>query len=360
MDLKIKFKFDEKIKSGDYSAKYFLASKKILEESQKKDISLLRFKHFSKNVMICGVQEVLQLLKFCLSEEDYKQTKIYYLEDGTITNDDEPILAIEGDYKKFGYLENIIDSILSRRSSVSTNAYNLTSIVGGQRIIYMADRSDDYLLQAYDGYSAYVGGIKKFVTKESTKFLEEANINDFQVLGTIPHALIQQYKGNLSEALKASNKIFPNSPVIGLIDFNNDCLGEIEKLKANGIQKLDFVRIDTSKKLIDKSLQKIYFISLDESLHGVNKHLINKVRDKLDQLGYKQTKIIVSSSINENVILNYEKEKTPIDVYGVGKYFMNININFTGDLIKLNGTYLAKEGRKENIDDYLSKMKKIN
>lgn len=360
MELKIKFEFDEKIKNGDFSAKYFLVSKKILETSQKNDVSLLRFKHFDKNVVVCGIQEVLQLLKFCLSEQDFKQTKIYYLEDGQITNNDEPVLAIEGDYKKFGYLENIIDSILSRRSSVATNAYNLTSIVGSQRIIYMADRSDDYLLQAYDGYSAYVGGIRKFVTKESTRFLKEANINDFQILGTIPHALIQQYKGNLSDALKSFSKVFPNDPVIGLIDFNNDCLKEIEELKKNGITKLDFVRIDTSKKLIDKSLQKIYFMSLDESLHGVNKHLITKVRNKLNVLGYEKTKIIVSSSINENVILNYEKEKTPIDIYGVGKYFMNINVNFTGDLIKLNGTYLAKEGRKENIDEYLSKMKTIN
>ncbi|MDE7112063.1 MAG: hypothetical protein K2N92_00530, partial [Malacoplasma sp.] len=227
MDLKIKFKFDEKIKYGNYSAKYFLVSKKILETSQKNDVSLLRFKHFNNNVMICGVQEVLQLLKFCLSEQDFKETKIYYLDDGQITNSEQPVLAIEGDYKKFGYLENIIDSILSRRSSVATNAYNLTSLVGSQKIIYMADRSDDYLLQPYDGYSAYIGGIRKFVTKESVRFLEESKINDFQILGTIPHALIQQYKGNLSEALKAFTKTFPNDPVVGLIDFHNDCLGDV-------------------------------------------------------------------------------------------------------------------------------------
>ena len=360
MKLKVNFKFDPKIKEGDYSAKYFLVSKKILEQSNKNNVSLLRFKHFNKNVVVCGIQEVLQLIKFCLPEQDFKKTKIYYLEDGQITNEDQPILAIEGDYKKFGYLENVIDAILSRRSSVATNAYNLTSMVGSNKIIYMADRSDDYSLQAYDGYSAYVGGIRKFVTNESVKFLKQSNITDFQVLGTIPHALIQQYEGDLSKTLKAFTQVFPNDTVIGLIDFHNDCLNELKMLKKNGIQKLDYVRIDTSKKLIDKSLQKTYFLSLYESLHGVNKHLVNKVRNKLDELGYKNTKIIVSSSINENSILNYEKQKTPIDLYGVGKYFMNVNVNYTGDLIKLNGKYLAKYGRDENIDSYLAKMKTIN
>ncbi|RXY97142.1 nicotinate phosphoribosyltransferase [Malacoplasma penetrans] len=360
MKLKINFKFDEKIKTGDFSAKYFLVSKKILEQQNNNNTSLLRFTHFNNNVMVAGVEEVLQLIKFALPEQDYQKIKIYYLEDGTITNAYDPVLAIEGDYKIFGFLENIIDGILSRRSSVATNAYNFVNLIGSDKIIYMADRTDDYSLQAYDGYSAYIGGIRKFVTNESVSFLKESNINDYQVLGTIPHALIQQHNGDLSQTLKSFTQVYPNSPVIGLIDFHNDCLGEIEKLKENNIEKLDYVRIDTSKKLIDKSLQHIFHLSKDESLYGVNKYLIQKVRDKLDQLGYTQTKIIISSSINLDMIRNYEFEKSPIDLYGVGKSFININVNYTGDLVKLNGQYFSKEGRSKNIDDLLSKMKTIN
>lgn len=360
MKLNINFKFDEKIKTGDYSAKYFLVSQKILEQQNSNNTSLLRFTHFNNNVVVAGVEEVLQLIKFALPEDSYKKIKIYYVEDGTITNAYDPILAIEGDYKIFGFLENIIDGILSRRSSVATNAYNIINLVGPEKIIYMADRTDDYLMQPYDGYSAYIGGVRKFVTNESVRFLKESNINDIEVLGTIPHALIQQHNGNLSETLKSFMNVFPNGSVIGLIDFHNDCLFEIEELRKNNIEKLDYVRIDTSKKLIDKSLQHIYKLSKDESLYGVNKYLIQKVRNKLDELGYEKTKIIISSSINLDMIRNYEFDKTPIDVYGVGKSFINININYTGDLIKLNGQYLSKEGRSQNIDHLLSKMKTIN
>lgn len=357
MNLKIKFEFDPKIKDSYYSAKYFLTTQNILKNypSQK---SLLRFKHFNQNVLIAGINEVLQLIKFALPEDVYKKTTIYYVEDGTITNDNEPILAIEGDYKEFAFLENIIDGILSRRSSVATNCKKVVDLIGSDKLIYMADRSDDYLMQPYDGYAAYIGGVKKFVTDAHAKFLSPQN--DIQILGTIPHALIQQFEGNLSHALKAYMQVYPDKPVVGLIDFNNDCLNEIKLLHDNGINKLDFVRIDTSKKLVDASLQDDYQKTNNKELFGVNSYLVNKVRDQLDKYNYTETKIIVSSSINETIIQDYLNKKTPIDIYGVGKNLINVNLNFTGDLIKLNDKYLAKVGRNENIDRYLSKMKRIN
>ncbi|MCF0217419.1 MAG: nicotinate phosphoribosyltransferase [Malacoplasma sp.] len=359
MELKIKFKFNDEIKEGNYSAKYFLISQQILENANINHISTLRFKHFNDNVVVAGIEEVLQLIKFAIKPNEYEKLKIKYLPDGSITNNDQIILTIEGEYKKFGYLENIIDSILSRRSSIATNAHKVISLVGAKRVIYMGDRSDDYLLQPYDGYSAYIGGIRNFVSEASVKFLREANVSDFMVIGTIPHALIQQFEGNLANTLKAYANCFPNYPVVGLIDFHNDCLQELIDLKEAGITKLDYVRIDTSKKLVDKSLQKIHYYSQDKQLYGVNKYLIQKVRSKLDELGYQNTKIIISSSINAQIIEEFEREKIPVDIYGIGKYFTEVNVNYTGDLIKLNGKYLAKAGRDQNIDKYLQEMKEI-
>lgn len=358
MDLKIKFVFDEKIKDGDYSAKYFNVSKKILKDNNINHKSLLRFKHFNKNVMVAGINECLQLIKFALPENVYKKTKIYYVNDGTITNDDDPILALEGNYADFAFLENIIDGILSRRSSVATNAWNIVNLIGSDNVIFMADRSDDYLLQPFDGYAAYIGGIRKFVTNEHVKFIK--NQNDISVVGTIPHALIHQYHGCLYDALIAYQKSIPESKIVGLIDFNNDCINEIKLLNKNGFKNLDYVRIDTSKKMIDKSLQKQFDETNDKNLYGVNHDLILGVRKTLDSLGFSKTKIIISSGINIDTIKEYKNKKTPIDIYGVGKSFLNININFTGDLIKLNDVFFAKLGRDENIDHKLKKMNKIN
>lgn len=353
----MQFKFDKSLKSGKYSSKYFLTTKNILETCNKKNVATLRFKHFSNNVKIAGVEECLQLLRFCLPKNVYQKTKIYYLPDGTITSKDEPILVIEGEYKYFCHLENIIDSILSRRTSVATNVHHILEVVDTNKIIYMADRTDDYILQPYDGYSAYIAGIRNFVTEKQVEFF--ADKKDFQVLGTIPHALIQQFNGSLCDALKAYQQTYPKAKTVALIDFYNDCLKEIHNLK-NANLKVDYVRIDTSKSLIDKSLQKLYAKTKDNSLYGVNHELVKMVRNELDKLGYQETKIIISSSINLEQIKNYVTKKTPIDIYGVGKSFINVNVNFTGDLIKLNGKYLAKAGRDNNIDHYLVKMKSIN
>lgn len=357
MNLKIKFNFDKKIIDGLYSSKYFHSTKKIIDLEVPNQKSMLRFKHFNDNVVVAGISEVLQLIKFFLPQEFYNKTKIYYIEDGTITNADEPILILEGDYANFCLLENIIDGILSRRSSIATNTKNIVDIVSSERIIFMSDRSDDYTLFPYDGYAAYIGGIRKFVTYEHVAFLK--NVDDYQVVGTIPHALIQQCDGSLVKALKKYKKIFPKEKIVGLIDFNNDCLKELEALKESNIE-LDFVRVDTSKNLIDKSLQDIFKISKDDKLFGVNEKLILKIREKLNNLGYKNTKIIATSSINEKIVKEYTDKKVPIDLYGIGKSFLNLNVTYTADLIKLNDKYLAKFGRDQNIDNYIKKMKKIH
>lgn len=355
----IKFKFDISLKNGDYSSKYFLTSTKILNEKKIENISLLRFKHFENNVVVAGIEECLQLIKFCLPENIYKKTKIYYLPDGTVTNNDDPILALEGDYKSFSFLENIIDSILSRRSSIATNVRNVVNLIGANNLIFMSDRSDDYSLQPYDGYAAYIGGARKFVTNKQVELIKQI-YNDYSIVGTIPHALIQQYNGDLSTLLIDYKKIFPSNPTVALIDFNNNCLNEIQSLKNHNIKSIDFVRIDTSKKMIDASLLNEFNDSKDNSLFGVNHKLICNVRSKLNSCGFEKTKIIVSSGIDLNKIKEFIDKKTPIDIYGIGKHFLNINVNYTGDLVKTNGVYFAKTGRSENIDDKLQNMKKIN
>lgn len=324
-----KFIFPRKIKKKHYSTRYFLTSQKVLNDNNPNVVSLLRFKHFNHKVLVCGIEECLQLIKFALNKKQYLQTKIYYLPDGTLTTSKQPILVLEGYYRHYAFLENIINGILTRRSMIATNAYKLLKIIPqADRIIYMNDRSDDYHLQPYDGYSAYVGGIRQFVTKMQTHFLRHKQ--DFQIIGTIPHALIQQYKGNLVYAIKAYQKSFPKQKTTALIDFTNNCLKEIHLLQKGGISKLDYVRIDTSKKLIDQCLKK-----QKQKHYGINPKLVAAVRKCLDANGFFQTKIIVSSGLTPQKIQKLEKAKIKPDIYGIGQYFLqNNSLNFTGDLIK--------------------------
>ena len=120
----------------------------------------------------------------------------------------------------------------------------------------MADRTDDYVVQPYDGYAAYVGGIRNFVTEASVKYIKQ--FNNVKASGTIPHALIQQFKGDLPRAVKAYHQTFPQDKLVALIDYNNDVENEIINLKKSGIKDLDFIRIDTSANLVDFSIQRRY------------------------------------------------------------------------------------------------------
>lgn len=355
---KIKFKFDKAIKAKKYTTKYFITTQKIFSEENKGKNVCLRFCHFLDSAIVCGVAEVISLLKFVLKKKINK-LNIKYLPDGSVAKKYEPVLTLEGDYQLFGHLENLIDGILSRRSSIATNVFNFIQVTGKDRFMFMSDRNDDYLLQPYDGYAAYVGGAVKFVTDKQIEFIKKDK--NVSASGTIPHALIQQFNGDIVKTLEAYKRSFPQNPVVGLIDYNNDCLGEIKKLREANFNNLDFVRIDTSSSLVDKTLQDKNKNWKDKKeLYGVNQTLILEVRNKLDELDYKDTKIVISSGLKIDKVKEYEAKKIPVDMYGVGKSATEINVFFTGDLIKTDGEYQAKIGRNNNIDESLNKMETLN
>lgn len=352
---KIKFKFDKKLKSKDYSSKYFIITQKIFEKNNLgKDVTL-RFFNFHDNTCLAGISEVLELLKYTIPKKHLKNLKIWFLKDGTILKKEQPVLIIRGNYKFFGHLENIIDGILSRRSSIATNCYKVINSVGSNRLFFMGDRSDDYSLQKYDGYSAYIGGIRNFCTKQHIEYIKKNEGVNY--LGTIPHALIQQFNGEIDKALIKYKEI-SNGPIVALIDYNNDCLSEIEKISKLDFH-IDYIRIDTSSKLVDKSLQKGNWKN-DKTLYGVNEKLIKLCRKKLDSLNMKNTKIIISSGLTFDIIKKYEKNKNLVDIYGLGKSLLEINIHYTGDLIKTNDRYESKVGRNNSIENDISKMEKFH
>ena len=88
-------------------------------------------------------------------------------------------------------------------------------------------------------------------------------------------------------------------PVISLVDFNNDCVGDslavaraMRETFGDGV--LAGVRLDTSGRLIDQSLIDDPELWGREDLRGVNPHLVRKVRAALDAEGFDYVGIVVS------------------------------------------------------------------
>lgn len=314
-----------------YIAKYFLKTKEILKKEKKDNIVTMQFFQRNDNVVLCGIKEVLELLK---KNTNTKKYSIKYLPDGTIINNKEVVLELEGQYQYFGILEGMIDGILARSSSIATNARNAIIAAGNKLVTFMGDRADHYMTQAVDGYSAYIGGIRNIDTTQQIKWLSEKPAEN----GSIPHLLIQEYEGDLVQALKAYKKVI-GGPVTGLVDFNNDVIGDSLKCLKEFGAELEAVRVDTSKAIRDKMFNE------SEDEFGVTSNMIKRLRTALDDQGGKHVKIIVSSGFTPAKIAQFEQEGTPVDVYGVGADMMKVWVNFSADAVKLNGKEIAKFGR---------------
>lgn len=326
MKQKFNFKFNSKaIQNGFYTASYFLKASKILNKYKPNDVVCMQFTHFSKDsVKVCGIEESVALLKSCLSKQVLKELEVYGVQDGDLVAGKKPVLLIFGKYQDFGKYENIIDGILARRSSVCNNCYQMLKLINANQLIYMADRTDDYMVQPYDGYAAYVGGIRNFVTDASVSLLSDKS--EIKVTGTIPHALIQEFDGDINQVMKAYSNEYGRKNMIALIDYNNDVKKEIQVLSKN-FKDTWAVRIDTSKNVCDVSLKQI------PKNFGVSDELIKFTRKTLDKYGMKKTKVIVSSGLDLQRVKEIKERKLPADFFGVGSSLITRNVHFTADLV---------------------------
>ncbi|WP_338982167.1 nicotinate phosphoribosyltransferase [Spiroplasma endosymbiont of Eupeodes luniger] len=341
-----KFKFDVRIKEGYYSAIYFLKTQKILKKYFPNNIVTMQFFQRQDNVMLCGIDEVVALLKEFVTP--LEKISVYALNDGDIIKANIPVLKITGPYHLFGYLEGIIDGILARRSSVATNCNEILKVSNDKPLIFMFDRNDDYLNQQGDGYAAYIAGIKSQVTRAQTEWWNNQEI----LVGTMPHALIHGFNGDIIKSLEAYSELFPNDKLVALVDFDNDVINTSLKVCRHFQNRLSAVRVDTSISLVDKYFtvkenQGKYY---NENIMGINPILIKALRKAMDDEGFNNVKIIVSSGFDKAKISWFVSDNTPVDFYGVGATIGKFDIHFTGDLVQLNNKNFAKVGR-ENIEN---------
>lgn len=341
------FQFPKELGTGFYAANYFLKTNKIIKENKAGHIVTMQWFQRRNGTMLCGIDEVIAIIhEFAVHPEELL---IEALNDGDIINESEPVLKVTGKYENFGYLESVIDGVLARRSSVATNVKGILDVAQDTAVFSMADRQDDYLTQVGDGYATYVAGITKVSTDAQGLWWGGKG------MGTMPHALIQICNGDIIEAARIYHNTFPNEKVTALIDYNNNVVHDSLMLARVLKEDLKAVRVDTSKSLIDH-----YFDDKDTSgfdPHGVCKELIFALREALDKEGFNYVQIVVSSSFGLEKIKEWKKFNVPVDMYGVGTYFVNnTTCGFTADLVMLDGKPQAKEGRANYPSKRLKKV----
>lgn len=87
MQNKTKFKFDSRIKNGYFVADYFKKTVEILKNFKPDQKITMQFFQRNDNVVLCGISEVIDLLKFACP--NFNDLEIFALNDGDIISNKE-------------------------------------------------------------------------------------------------------------------------------------------------------------------------------------------------------------------------------------------------------------------------------
>jgi nicotinate phosphoribosyltransferase len=334
-----------KMRAGYYSDKYFVRAREILlADGCHPRVTMQVFGKVP--AFLGGMDEAIAILQLCAIE--WPELEVHALYDGDEVEPWETVLLIEGPYDAFAHLETLYLGVLARRTRVATNTRRVVEAAAPKEILFFPARHDHWLVQTGDGYAAHVAGAIGVSTDAQASWWGSEGV------GTVPHALIAAYGGDTVLATrKFAEHIGSGVKLISLVDFENDCVRtSLEVARALG-DRLYGVRLDTSEMLVDQSLwdQMGYFKPT-----GVNPQLVWNVRRALDADGFEKVKIVVSGGFTVEKIRDFERQKVPVDGYGVGSSLFQGRFDFTADVVRLEGKPCAKVGREYRPNPRLERV----
>jgi nicotinate phosphoribosyltransferase len=298
--------------------------------------------------MVGGIDEAIAVLKLACGhragdgawESGWDRLVVHALTEGDRVAPNETVLRIEGDYTLFAHLETAYLGCLGRRSLVMTNVDRVVAAARGKSILFFPARRDHWLMQAGDGWAAHIAGWIGVSTTAQASWWGGTGV------GTVPHSLIAAYAGDTVSAARAfADRYAPEMPVTVLVDFDNDSVGTAVAVADALGDQLWGVRLDTSESLVDQALDDLD--DADGDRRGVTPELARRVRAALDAAGHPAVRIVVSGGFDATRIAHFEAKSAPVDAYGVGSSLMSGSIDYTADVVLVDGTPCAKVGRHE-------------
>lgn len=335
----------EQIKQGFYTDIYFVRAREIVRQDKRSASVMMQFSGKSEG-WIGGIDESIALLKLC--SDDWSALTVNALYEGDRYETWDTVLTIEGPYEGFGHLETLCLGALSRRTRVCTNAKLISDAAHSKPVMFFGARDDIYSTQPGDGYSAMAGGVKMASTEA------QASLFGGKSAGTIPHALIAAFGGDVVKATKRFADMYEGVEIIALVDYDNDSVKASLEVARSLEGKLWGVRLDTAETMVDKSVVPLMGTFKPT---GVNAQLVWNVRNALDAEGFGDVKIIVSGGLDVPRIQAFEEEGVPVDAYGVGAALFDGRFDFTADVVQVNGKPESKAGRKVRANPRLERVK---
>jgi nicotinate phosphoribosyltransferase len=351
------FQFDARMRKGWLSDRYFLRTVNTLAHAGCDPRVTLQV--FAKETGVAaGLYEAVRLLQTQTAPGySHADVQVDTLLEGDRVEPWEPVMHLRGPYRAFGHLETPLLGVLARRTLVATNVRSAIDAAGGKPVIFMAPRHDDWRVQTPDGYAAQVGGAQSVSSDAGGAWWGSRGI------GTMPHAMIAAFGGDVVEATLAFARYVrdcePDVSIASLVDYRNDSVADAVRVARAmrdefGDGVLSSVRVDTSERLIDRSLIGDPELWGRERLTGVNAWLVRKMRAALDAEGFDYVGIVVSGGFTPARIRAFEEAGIPVSAYGVGSSLLGHNpgtgglltgFDFTADVVEVDGRAEAKTGR---------------
>ncbi|MEU3535625.1 nicotinate phosphoribosyltransferase [Streptomyces murinus] len=196
-----------------------------------------------------------------------------------------PILRVEGSFAECVLLETVMLSILNHDSAIAAAASRMASAAGERPLIEMGARRTHELAAVAAARAAYVGG---FAT---TSDLAAGFRYGIPTVGTSAHAFTLLHDHERDAFRAQVDTLGPGTTL--LVDTYDVAEAVRTAVEVAG-PELGAVRIDSGDLLL----------------------VAHRVRQQLDELGATETRIVVTSDLDEYAIASLAA--APVDAYGVG------------------------------------------
>ena len=258
--------------------------------------------------------EYLRNFRFSGQIDGYREGELYFPHS--------PVLTVRGTFGECVILETVILSILNMDSAVASAAARMVTAAGDRPIIDMGARRTHEYAAVTAARAAYLAG---FV---ATSNMEAAQRYGIPASGTAAHAwtlLHTRPDGTPDELAAFKAQVAALGTGTTLLVDTYDITQGVENAVAAAGTELGAVRIDSGDL-------------------GV---LTRRVRRQLDSLGAQNTKIVVSSDMDEFSIAALRSE--PVDSFGVGTSVVTGSgaptAGLVYKLVEVDGVPVAKRSR---------------
>lgn len=338
----------------DIADEYFNNCRKIVVRYPDLMGRKVRYQVFAReDGVIMGSNKAVNLIK----GQTYGPIKITGLEDGKSFVSEEPVLTIEGNFYELVTLETTYLGFLAFSGAVTTMR-KIVEAADGVSVIDMSARHYPWQIIEEVSLAAYLGGAAGTSTQAGYDYVQKwHNPGDsFKLYASLPHAIAALVAETAEKegfypsvlAAKLFHEIFPEKPITILVDYEGKELDVAKQAYEIFGDKLFAVRLDThggrnmqgtgthsSFQEAIKYLDTKFGISTTKRKEksticpvyggyyigpGVTVEATFVMRDFLDQIGAKHTKIVVSSGFNETKVTAFRRANAPMDFIGTGSW----------------------------------------